>query len=189
MRASRFGLILLVWAVSAQTISSAATLSDALDAFGVQQPRVQKPAPAFSLPQLGGGTHALVDERGRVVLLHFWATWCVACRHEMPQIESLWQQYRDRGLVVLGVNVDRGSAAGVQAFVHERNLSFPSVLDSDGTVRNRYEVRGLPTTYLIGRDGRIIGRIIGERDWSGDAAKRVIQSLIQNREKGDETKS
>jgi len=185
MRASLFGLILLAWAVSAQ----AGPMDAALDAFGAQRPRQQKPAPAFSLPQLDGGSHALADERGKIVLLHFWATWCVACRHETPQIESLWRQYRDDGLVVLGVNVDRGNLAGVLAFAHERNLSFPLVLDSDGTVRNRYEVRGLPTTYLIGRDGRIIGRIIGERDWSGDAAKRAIQSLIQNKEKDDETKS
>jgi len=180
-----FGLLMLAWAVSAQ----AAPLTQALDAFGVQVPRIHKSAPNFSLAMLGGGKKALANYRGKVVLLHFWATWCVACRHETPQIEQLWRRYRADGLVVLGVNVDRGNVAGVQTFMRERNLSFPSVLDPDGTVRNRYEIRGLPTTYLIGRDGRIIGRIIGERDWSGDAAKRVIQSLIQNREKDDETES
>jgi len=158
--------------------ASAESLTATLDVFGVQQPRVQKPAPAFSLQQLSGGAHALADEQGRVVLLHFWATWCVACRHEMPQIEHLWRKYRDDGLTVLGVNVDRGNIAGVRTFVHERNLSFPSVLDPDGLVRRRYEVRGLPTTYLIGRDGRILGRIIGERDWSGDAASQLIHSLL-----------
>jgi len=169
-----FGIIMLVWAVSAR--------AGVLDDFGVQVPRIHKPAPHFSLTMLDGGKKGLKDYRGKVVLLHFWATWCVACRHEMPQIEQLWQRYRDDGLVVLGVNVDRDNLVGVQDFVHERNLSFPVVLDPDGVVRNTYEIRAFPTSYLIGRDGKIIGRIIGERGWSGDAAIQLIQSLLSKGE-------
>jgi len=165
-----FGIIMLVWAVSAR--------AGVLDDFGVQMPRIHKPAPDFSLAMLGGGEKALADYRGKVVLIHFWATWCVACRHEMPQIEQLWRRYRNDGLVVLGVNVDRGNLAGVRDFVRERNLSFPFVLDPEGATRNRYEVRALPTSYLIDRNERIIGRIIGERKWDGRQATAMIKQIL-----------
>ncbi|MDQ6960659.1 MAG: TlpA disulfide reductase family protein [Mariprofundaceae bacterium] len=181
MRARFFlllGTIMLVWVVSAQ----ADTPAQEMDAFGVQVPRIHKSAPDFSLVMLGGEEKALADYRGKVVLLHFWATWCVACRHEMPQIEQLWRRYRDDGLVVLGVNVDRGNISGVRDFMHERKLSFPSVLDPGGGVRNRYEVRALPTSYLINRDGKIIGRIIGERDWSSPASHAMLTAILKQGE-------
>jgi len=165
---------MLVWAVSAR--------AGVLDDFGVQVPRIHKPAPHFSLTMLDGGKKGLKDYRGKVVLLHFWATWCVACRHEMPQIEQLWQRYRDDGLVVLGVNVDRDNLVGVRQFVHKRDLSFPSVLDPEGEVRNRYEVRALPTSYLIGRDGKIIGRIIGERKWNTRQAAAMVEEILAREE-------
>lgn len=167
-------LLLLVWAVSAR--------AGTLDEFGVQQPRQYKAAPVFSLPLAGGGTLGLADEKGKLVLLHFWATWCVACRHEMPQVESLWQQYKGQGLVVLGVNVDRGNPSGVQNFVRQGHLSFPVVLDPAGDIRNLYAIRGLPSSYLIGRDGIIIGRIIGERDWSSAAAHAMLAGLLKQGE-------
>ncbi|MDQ6958596.1 MAG: TlpA disulfide reductase family protein [Mariprofundaceae bacterium] len=169
-----FGIIMLAWVVSTQ----AGSLMQTLDAFGIQQPKVHKSAPDFTLAMLGGGEKALADYRGKVVLLHFWATWCVPCRHEMPQIERLWRRYRDDGLVVLGVNVDRGNLQAVRQFVQQRNLSFPVVIDPEGEVRNRYEVRGLPTTYLIDRDGKIIGRIIGERKWNGRQATAIFKQLL-----------
>jgi len=176
---ARYALAMVMFAGAlAAPAASAASLDEALDGFGVQQPRVHKPAPGFSLAGLDGGRMALRDARGKLVLIHFWATWCVACRHEMPQLERLWKQYRDRGLLVLGVNVDRGNLDAVRAFVCERGVSFPTVLDPDGGVRNRYEVRALPTSYIIGRDGKIIGRIIGERDWSSSQAKAMMQGLL-----------
>jgi len=175
------GVLMMVWAVSAQ----AASLDDTLAAFSVQVPRIHKLAPEFSLPRLGGGLggrrDGLQKYRGKVVLLQFWATWCLACRHEMPQIESLWQHYQSQGFVVLGVNVDRGNVSGVRDFVHERGLSFPTVLDSAGDVRNRYEIRAFPTSYLIGRDGLIIGRVIGERDWSSKAAHAMLDAVLSER--------
>jgi len=164
--------------------AATASLPEVLSTFGVQLPRVHKPAPDFSLPRLRGGRLRLQDMRGKVVLMHFWATWCAPCRHEMPQIESLWRRHRASGLMVLGVNVDRGNPNGVRDFIHERDVTFPVLLDPKGEVRNRYEVRALPTSYIIGRDGKIIGRIIGERDWSGDAALQLFQSLLTNNKQG-----
>ncbi len=148
--------------------------------FGVQLPRQQKPAPAFALADLHGEAVSLQSLRGKVVLLHFWATWCVACRHEMPKVERLWQQYRRQGLVVLAVNVDRGGADSVRDYVREYGLSFPVVLDPQGELRNRYAVRALPTTYVIGRKGRILGRIFGARDWGSPNAQVWIDALLND---------
>ncbi len=145
---------------------------------GVVTPRERLPAPDFSLPALNGGEQSLAQYRGKVILLHFWATWCVSCRKELPFIQKLWSEYEGGDLVLLGINVDRGNRRGVESFVQEMGLGFPILLDADGKVRNAYEIFAMPTTYIIGRDGKIIGRIIGERDWSGKKAHALIQSLL-----------
>jgi len=168
-------LTMLPWITPAH----AGDLGQALDAFGVQQPRMHKPAPNFSLSTLADGRKKLSDYHGRVVLLNFWATWCSPCRYEMPQIEALWKKYRNQGFAVLAVNVDRGNRTDVADFAHSLHLGFPVLLDPEGTVRNRYGVRALPTSYLIGRDGKIIGRVIGERDWSSSAAQTMIRALLE----------
>jgi len=158
--------------------AASAVPAEALADFGVQQPREHKPAPEFVLPRLGGGRFSLRDARGRVVLLHFWATWCVACRHEMPQIDALWRRHRDDGLLVLGVNLDRGDVRAVRRFLREQGVDFPVLMGGASDVHLHYGVRALPTSYLIGRDGKIIGRMIGERDWSSPAARRMMRALL-----------
>lgn len=163
-------LLVLVWANTAQ--------ADPASEFGVQQPKTHVLAPLFVLSDLQGQSVALQSLRGKVVLLHFWATWCVACRHEMPRIEKLWQDYEGKDFVLLGVNVDQGSASNVGKFIDSYALSFVSLLDPDSTVRNSYGVRALPTTYIIGKDGKIVGRIIGERDWYSSKAVAWLRLLL-----------
>ncbi|NIP72175.1 MAG: TlpA family protein disulfide reductase [Gammaproteobacteria bacterium] len=145
----------------------------------VERPKVSLPAPGFELPDLQGDGHSLARYRGRAILLHFWATFCVPCRKELPELERAWRRHRASGLTVLGVAVDRGDARLVQRFARDHGVTFPVLLDPRGTVRNRYEVRGLPTTYLIGPDGRIKGRAIGARHWDGPAAGELIGQLLQ----------
>jgi len=171
-------IALLFWAISAQ----AASLDALMDNFGVQRPRVHKPAPDFTLRSLSGKTVSLSDFRGQPVLLHFWATWCVPCRHEMPLLHALEQQEGNRFHIAC-VNVDRGDPNRVKAFIDEVTPRFHTLLDPTGAIRNRYAVRGLPTTYLIDADGKISGRMIGERDWSSPAARSMMRALAQGDEK------
>ncbi|RMD78019.1 MAG: TlpA family protein disulfide reductase [Gammaproteobacteria bacterium] len=152
--------------------------ADPWEALGLDRPKVRLPAPPFRLPRLGGGEAALEAYRGRVVLINFWATWCRGCAAEMPALERLWRRYRERGLVVLGVSADRGDPGVVRAFLRRLPVSFPILLDRDGAVRRRYEVWALPFTYLVGRDGRLRARAVGERDWDGPAARAVIEALL-----------
>lgn len=167
---SLLAAVMSAWAPPAQ----AGAFAD----FGVQRPKHAVPAPDFTLPRLGGGRLSLSALHGRVVILHFWATWCLACRREMPQIEAL-QRREGRKVVVLGINVDRGNRAGVEHFVQAHGIGFPNVRDADGAVRRRYRIRALPTSYLIGTDGRIIGRIIGARNWGSPAARAMIGRLLK----------
>jgi len=150
--------------------------------FGVQLPKARKPAPDFSLPKLGGGRTSLSEARGKLVLLHFWATWCVPCRHEMPLLHHMEQGLDAAKFRMICINVDRGDSDDVRKFIDTVSPQFHTLLDPEGSVRNRYAVRGLPTTYLIGSDGKIIGRIVGERDWSTGAAHAMLAALLKQEE-------
>lgn len=151
---------------------------DLSDALQVVRPEIGLPAPGFELQRLDGGTAGIADFKGRLVLLNFWATWCKPCREEMPALQSLWRRYRARGLTVLAVAADRGNRDGIADFVSRLHADFPVLLDPDGKVRIRYEVTGLPFTYIIGRDGRFIGRVVGARDWDGPRVRELIKALL-----------
>jgi peroxiredoxin len=172
------GILLGFLACAAAVPVSAEEPAHAPAGFRITLPKRRVEAPALRLPGLDGRPVTLDSYRGKVVLLHFWATFCVPCRDEMPALDDLWQQYGNDGLVVLGIAADRGSIGVVRDFVTEFGLGFPVLHDKSGSVRNRYEVTGLPTTYLIGRDGRISGRATGTRDWNSPQAREYIESLL-----------
>ena len=133
--------------------------------------------PEFTGRTLEDQTVSLAGLRGKVVLLNFWASWCLECRPEMPALEELHRKYASRGLAVLGVNAREGRDTA-RRFARELALTFPLVLDHDGAVSTQYGVIGLPTTFLIGRDGRAVALAIGPRDWGGAAADGIIRSLL-----------
>ena len=111
-------------------------------------------APSLKLPLVGGGEVDLASYRGQPVLLNFWATWCEPCRAEMPAFERAQQQYRDRGLVVLGVDFQEQDPE-IVAFLREIGVTFPSAVDRTGEVTRQWRATGLPTTFLIDRQGII----------------------------------
>lgn len=111
-------------------------------------------APDFTLRTMGGPNLRLQEQRGQVVLVNFWATWCGPCRQEMPHLNKLYDKYRAAGFVLLGVNVDDNSQhAGDVA--QKMGLRFPVLLDSDKAVSRLYDLSTMPTTVLIDRDGRV----------------------------------
>jgi len=117
-------------------------------------------APNFSVQSLSGGEQSLESLKGKVVLVNFWATWCVPCREEMPAIQSAYDAHKDEGFVVMGID-ERESADEVTRYMHELDLHFPLYLDADGKVGRQYRVFGLPTSVLVGRDGVIREVVIG----------------------------
>jgi peroxiredoxin len=138
------------------------------------------PAPALALPdEEGKKTWRLSELRGKVVLVNFWATWCPPCRKELPSMERLWRQFKDAGLVVLGVNVGE---TGDQVFAFsnglETPLTFPLLLDEDSRVAQSWPVKGLPTTYLVDKKGRIAFGAIGGREFDSAAIVQQVRELL-----------
>ncbi|MEO5886773.1 MAG: TlpA disulfide reductase family protein [Anaerolineales bacterium] len=133
-------------------------------------------APDFTLDLLDGGLLTLSELRGHPVVLNFWASWCLPCRSEMPAIEKVYQRYKDAGLVVIGLNLtSQDSESDVRAFVQEFGVTFPVALDRDGSVRDRYQLLGLPSTFFIDQRGIIRSVVVG-----GPMSEAIIQSNIED---------
>lgn len=119
-------------------------------------PFVSQQAPAFSLKTRTGDVVKLEDNRGKVVLLNFWASWCIPCKEEMPLIQAAYEKYRDRGLVVWGINMtDIDDRDEIDKFVQETGVTFPILLDESGAVGTDYRVISIPTSFFIDRTGII----------------------------------
>jgi peroxiredoxin len=155
---------------------TATATSDLLQAMGMAK-LPGKPAADFTLEDLIGKQVSLQQYRGQVVFLNFWATWCIPCREEMPAMEQLHQRFQQQGLAVLAVNLQE-TREQVKSFFDQHRFSFPALLDHNGSVSRAYTVMGLPTTYVIGRDGVLLARGVGGRDWTRAEGQALIQGLL-----------
>ena len=132
-------------------------------------------APDFSLDTLQGEKITLSHLRGKIVVVNFWATWCLPCRKETPALEKAYEQYKDSGMVILGVNrTDQDSVSEVESFVQEFKLTYPILLDRDGNISNLYQIQGLPMTFFINREGIIRSVVVG-----GPMSETFIRSKIE----------
>ncbi len=175
---SRIALMLM--AMTLTLLGAGSAVADVFSELGVERPKTRLAAPEFSLELLSDDSQAtLSDYRGKVVLLNFWATWCTPCREEMPAMQTLWKRYRAEGFEIVAVAADRRGRKNVAPFIAEHGVEYPVLLDPGGEVRNRYEVVGLPMSYLIGRDGKISGRVVGMIDWASADAYTMIEALLQ----------
>ncbi len=135
-------------------------------------------APDFTLRNLAGGNVRLAEQRGQVVLLNFWATWCGPCRVELPHLERLHTKYRSAGFVLLGVNVDDQAGPG-QQMAQRMGLSFPVLHDADKAVTRRYDVGAMPGTVLIDRDGTVRHLHRGYREGMEQQYEEQIRALLK----------
>jgi len=133
--------------------------------------------PDFTLKTLSGKETSLSDYRGKIVFLNLWATWCPPCRQEMPSMEKLYQKFKNKDFVILAVSM-REKQGTVEKFVKNNKLTFPVLLDSKGKVGRDYMATSIPTTYLINKQGEIIGRAVGGRDWANEDSFNLFSTLL-----------
>jgi len=158
----------------------AAVVLDAFEKAGVVEFNEGQHGPGLRLRAFAGdGDLLLEDLAGKLVVLNFWATWCAPCTAEMPTLEALWQRYRARGLVVLGVSVDRGAPRAILAPYLERlGLTFPILVDPDMTAAAAWRVTGLPATFIIKPDGDVAGMAAGAREWDSAEMLALLETLL-----------
>ncbi len=155
------------------------------NAVSLELPQIGKPAPNFALTDLNGKKVSLSEYKGKVVILNFWATFCGPCKEEMPSLNNLFISFKKDGLIVLAVSTD-DSEKPVQSFIKAKGITFTVLIDKDQQVFfDRYAVLGLPTTYIIDRDGIIREKILGDRPWDAPEMKAKIGTLLsKNRKDG-----
>jgi peroxiredoxin len=134
--------------------------------------------PPLILHDLAGTPHTLDDYRGRLVLLNFWATWCEPCRDEMASMQKLRRKLSGRPFVVLLANYGEARAR-VAEFVTREAIAFPVLLDPNQNAPRAWRVRVLPSSFLIGPDGRVRYSVVGEIDWASESAVEIVQSLLR----------
>ncbi len=167
--------LVLVGAVATTVLASQSTFEN----MGIVKPRIEKNAPGFSLQNIHGETVDLRDFRGKPILLNFWATWCEACKEELPSMQRLYETLKDQGVEVVAISIDRSNFDRIRKYVEQYKLTFPILLDPDQKVRRSYFIMGLPTTYLIDGDGKLKGFASGARVWDSPDSIQVMQSLKQ----------
>jgi peroxiredoxin len=133
--------------------------------------------PEFNGRTANGQEMSLASLQGKVVLLNFWATWCRECRSEMPAFEQLHREFSVQELTIVGINAREGISA-IREYARELGLTLPLISDPTGKINSAYGVIGLPTTFVIGRNGRALALATGTRDWSAKPARALIQALL-----------
>ncbi|MCS7173772.1 MAG: TlpA family protein disulfide reductase [Armatimonadetes bacterium] len=131
-----------------------------------------RPVPPFALQLFGGGVFRPTDQRGRVMVVNFWASWCPPCREEAPELEAAWRGLRSQGIVFVGVNVwDSEQAA--RTFLQNYGITYPNGPDPRGRILVEFGVTGIPETYAVDRQGRLVRR------WMGPITRQELANLLE----------
>jgi peroxiredoxin len=168
-------LFLILLAAGFAWILFSADKSGTSTAGKIPAPQTGFLAPDFALKTLEGETIQLSDLRGQPVLVNLWATWCPPCRAEMQTLETVYNDYKDQGFIVLAVNMtSQDDPQAVLPFVTERGLTYPILLDDKGEIAKAYQMKSLPSSFFINRDGTIHEVVIG-----GPMAEALLRTRIE----------
>lgn len=153
---------------------------DAFERAGVTELTEGQRGPRLRLRTFPDNAHASLEDFAHdLVLVNFWATWCTPCTVEMPTLEALWTEYRGRGLVVIGVSEDRAAPrALLDPYIRNHGLTFPILLDPDGSAARRWRVTGLPATFVVRPGGEVAGMAVGAREWNSREMRALLETLL-----------
>jgi peroxiredoxin len=161
--------------------SPSGTESPSCDTFGVQRIQEKKVAPPFTLKNLEGNQVSLSDFKGKPVLVTFWATWCESCREELPILEKFSIGKRDQ-LAFLLIVIDGERKKAAQKIIDQNKITLPVLLLLKEKVMDQYGVRGwVPQTFLINEEGILVGKTVGEKDWSSPEAWACLKEIFKLR--------
>jgi len=174
-RSQRILLYALVLIASASWIMISADASDVSQSESAPAPQAGFPAPDFTLKTPTGESFTLSEVKGQAVLVNLWATWCPPCRAEMPAIQKMYDEYKDRGFTVLAVDMTyQDDPFAVVPFINEYGLKFPVLLDETSDTAQAYQIRSLPSSYFINRYGVISAVVIG-----GPMSETLLRTNIE----------
>jgi cytochrome c biogenesis protein CcmG, thiol:disulfide interchange protein DsbE len=147
---------------------------------GIQLVEVGSRSPDWKATDLKTGKPVSFAEkyRGKVVLVNLWGTFCVPCRKEMPAMEKLYRELGPKGFAIAAVSVDQGDTQVVLDFAKEYELTFDILHDADGTVQQAFQTVMFPESFLVGKDGQVVKKAIGEHPWSSEANRRIVAQLL-----------
>ena len=155
--------------------------SDLFSKVGIQSISDKKKTPDFCLDGLNGGKVRLNALKGKIVFLNFWATWCGPCKEEMPSMEALYQHYKERDFLFLTISVDYGGPEPVRKFIEKHRYRFPVLLDPEGITLDLFEISEIPATLIIDNKGKMMGRVIGPRNWSSPEVFSLVDQMLNER--------
>jgi len=170
-------IVSVIVLIGASALTAGAS-PEAMKALGILEPRERIAVPNVTLPTLQGKPFLFQELKGKIILVNFWATWCLPCQWEMPLMDKLYQAYKAKGFVVVAISLDQEGAAVVEPFVKEKKLTYPVLLDPSLKGAMQFGVRGVPATFLIGADGLIKGITYGPKEWDGPDARALVESLL-----------
>lgn len=151
-----------------------------LNAAGVQELRQE--APDFTILSHDGKKVNLKDFKGKMVIIHIWATWCKPCEEEFPLFEKIYRKFKDRDVVFLPIAIDpKASREDIDVFAKKLGVSFSVYLAREGNITDKYWTWGVPVTYFIDKKGWIEGRAIGPRDWGADSIVNLINAMLEEK--------
>jgi peroxiredoxin len=176
-KASLFVLLALI--LSTPSIFAEIKKEDLFSKVGIQPVKAGTKAPSFCLEDLNGKKSELKQYRGKVVFLNFWATWCGPCKEEMPSMEELSKRFKEKDFVFLAISVDYAGIQPVKQFIEKHRYTFPVLIDPKCETLDLFQVKGIPTTFLIDKKGMIMGKATGPKDWKKPEVVSIVNLLLE----------
>jgi thiol-disulfide isomerase/thioredoxin len=172
-----FHLVAILFLILSPGILAGGQAEDLFSKIDIKPIKDKRKVPNIALESLKGGKVELKNFKGKVIFLNFWATWCGPCKEEMPSIEALHQEFKDKDFLFLTISVDYEGAKPVQDFIGKHRYAFPVLIDQKGETLDLFDVKGIPTTFIIDRQGIMLGIAIGPRNWKSPEVIRLLNQL------------
>lgn len=174
----------LMYAAGATPVSKKSADQDGINqlfkSFGVIRLAGIAPPVEINLKTINGEMVNVSDFKGKIVFLNFWTTWCPDCRIEMPEMEKLHKRFKEDEFVMVAINL-RESKKKVRTFIKKYKLTFLTLLDSNGRVGTSFGIRSIPTTFILDKNGGLMGKVMGPRTWSSKSAIRLFETLVHGK--------